>query len=140
MGKKIAPLRVVVDTNVLISALLFGGQPGRLHEMWVGGRLIPLLSRESFAEFSKTLTYPKFRLTPAEVALLVEQELLPYAEVVDATVDATGVCRDEHDDKFLALAASGGASYLITGDRDLLVLKTFGNTQIVTVREILDLM
>ena len=140
MGKKIAPLRVVVDTNVLISALLFGGQPGRLHEMWVGGRLIPLLSRESFAEFSKTLTYPKSRLSPAEVALLVEQELLPYAEVVDATVDATGVCRDEHDDKFLALAASGGASYLITGDRDLLVLKTFGNTQIVTVREILDLM
>jgi putative PIN family toxin of toxin-antitoxin system len=141
MGKKeVAPPRVVIDTNVLVSALLFGGQPGKLRDWWVGGRLVPLVSKETFAEFGKVLAYPKFRLSPAEIAMIVEEELLPYAEVVDVAEDAAGVCRDSHDDKFLALAAAGKASYLVTGDRDLLALQTFGNTQIVTVRDILGLL
>ena len=63
MGKReAAPLRVVVDTNVLLSALLFGGQPGRLRDLWVEGRIVPLVSQETFAEFSKVLYYPKFDL------------------------------------------------------------------------------
>jgi len=108
--------------------------------LWVSGRLVPLVSRETFAEFSKVLSYPKFRLSPAEITAIIEEELLPYADVVDVTDDAAGVCRDSHDDKFLALAASGEASYLVTGDQDLLVLQTFANAQILTVRDFLKLL
>ena len=99
------------------------------------GRLVPLLSQETFAEFRRVLAYPKFRLTPAEISMIVEEELLHFAEVVEATVDASGICRDPHDDKFLSLAASGRADYLITGDQDLLVLRSFEKVRIVTVSE-----
>ena len=139
MGEKVTPLRVVLDTNVLVSALLFGGQPGRLRDLWVGGRFVPLVSKETFAEFSKVLSYPKFRLSAAETTMIIEEELLPYADVVEVTEDAAGVCRDSDDDKFLAVAASGDASYLVTGDKDLLVLKAFGTTRIVTVSDFLEL-
>lgn len=140
MGQKITSVRVVVDTNVLVSGLLFGGEPGRLHDLWVAGQLVPLLSRETFAEFNRVLSYPKFRLSPAEITLLIEEELLPYAEVVDVTEDASGACRDPHDDMFLSLAVSGKALYVITGDRDLLVLNMFRQTRIITVSELLELM
>ena len=135
MGQKVNPVRVVIDTNVLLSGLLFGGAPERICDLWASGRLVPLLSQETFAEFRRVLAYPKFRLTPAEISMIVEEELLPFAEVVEATVDASGICRDPHDDKFLSLAASGRADYLITGDQDLLVLRSFEKVRIVTVSE-----
>ena len=140
MGQKVTPIRVVVDTNVIISGLLFGGEPGRIRDLWIAGRLVPLLSSETFTEFNRVLSYPKFRLSPAEIKMLIEEELLPYAEVVDVTEDATGACRDPKDDKFLALAASGKAAYIITGDLDLLVLQLFRQTRIITVNELLGMM
>jgi uncharacterized protein len=140
MGQKVIPVRVVIDTNVLLSGLLFGGEPGRLHDLWIAERLVPLLSKETFSEFSRVLAYPKFRLSPAEITMLIEEELLPYAEVVDVMEDASGACRDPHDDKFLALAASGKAAYIITGDQDLLVLQLFRKIRIVTVSEIVGIM
>jgi len=140
MGQRVTPVRVVVDTNVLLSGLLFGGEPGRLHELWVQGRLLPLFSKETFTEFRKVLSYPKFRLSKAEITLLVEEELLPYADVLDVTENATGSCRDPKDDMFLALAASGRAAYIFTGDQDLLILQSFGKTRIVTVKQILGIM
>ncbi|HBG05602.1 MAG: putative toxin-antitoxin system toxin component, PIN family [Geobacteraceae bacterium GWC2_58_44] len=140
MGQKVTPVRVVIDTNILVSGLLFGGKPGKLRDLWIAGRLLPLLSKETFTEFRRVLNYPKFRLSPAEIIMLVEEELLPYADVLDVTVDASGACRDPNDDKFLALAASGKAAYLITGDQDLLVLQSFKKTKIVTVNDIAEIM
>ncbi len=137
MGQKIKSLRVVIDTNVLLSALLFGGQPGKLHELWIKGKIVPLVSKETFAEFTRVLSYPKFRLSKAEISMIIEEEILPYTEVVEIIEDIPATCRDRQDDKFLALAASGRAAYLITGDQDLLVLETFGKTRIVTVLEVL---
>lgn len=140
MGQKVTPIRVVIDTNVLVSGFLFGGEPGKICDLWITGRLVPLLSSETFTEFTRVLAYPKFRLSPAEITMLIEEELLPYAEIVDITEDATGACRDPKDDKFLALAASGKAVYIITGDQDLLVLQLFGQTRIITVSELLGMM
>ena len=138
MGQKIKPLRTVLDTNVLVSALLFGGQPGRLRDLWGAGRLVPLVSRETFADFSKVLSYPKFRRTPTEIAALIENELLPFVEVIEAIKPAAGVCRDPHDDMFLALAASGHAAYLVTGDQDLLVLGAYEGCRVVRLAEFLE--
>ena len=140
MGQKVTPIRVVVDTNVLVSDLLFGGEPGKISDLWIVGRIVPLLSSETFTEFNRVLSYSKFRLSPAEITMLIEEELLPYAEVLDVTEDANGVCRDPKDDKFLALAASGKAAYIITGDQDLLVLQLFRQTRIITVGELLGMM
>jgi len=139
MGKKLKPWRVVLDTNTLISALLFGGRSGMLRDLWKSGRIIPLVSKETFAEFRKVLSYPKFKLSQREIRSILNEEILPFVEAVEIVEPVTGVCRDTHDDMFLAVAAGGGAEYLVSGDRDLLVLEHYGKTRIVTVTEFLSL-
>ncbi|HEY4744816.1 MAG TPA: putative toxin-antitoxin system toxin component, PIN family [Desulfuromonadaceae bacterium] len=139
MGQKVEPLGVVLDTNALVSALLFGGRVGRLRDLWREGRIIPLVSKETFAEFRKVLSYPKFKLSQQEIRELLNEEILPFVEPVEITEPCAGICRDPHDDMFLAVAASGGARYLVTGDQDLLELQNHGATRIVTVAEFLSL-
>lgn len=136
MGKKLIPIRVVLDTNVLVSALLFGGRPGMLRDLWKSGRIIPLVTKETFAEFRKVLSYPKFKLTQREIRSILNEEILPFVEPVEIIELVSGICRDPHDDMFLAVAASGDAQFLVTGDKDLLVLKQYRQTEIVTLAEL----
>ena len=134
MGKKIAP-RVVIDTNVLISCLLFRGRVSYLRDLWMDRNIIPLLSRETFDEFRRVLTYPKFSLSPQEIHAIIDNEILPWFDVIETKEPVTGICRDSHDEKFLAVAVHGKASYLITGDQDLLELRIFRSTTIITPQD-----
>jgi putative PIN family toxin of toxin-antitoxin system len=137
MGKKIAPLLVVIDTNVLVSCLLFGGRLERLRELWKARSIVPLISRATFDELHRVLSYTKFSLSPKELQTVIETEILPYFEVVEIIDEISDTCRDPHDDKFLAVAANGKVSWLITGDKDLLVLQVFRQTKIVTPADFL---
>jgi putative PIN family toxin of toxin-antitoxin system len=74
--------RVVIDTNVLVSALLFGGDPGELITLWKEHYIQPLTSKEIMEEYLRVLAYPKFRLTEKEIEYLFTQEILPYFEVI----------------------------------------------------------
>ena len=136
MGKKLTPIRVVLDTNVLVSALLFGGRTVMLRDLWKSGRIIPLVTKETFTEFRKVLSYPKFKLTQREIRSILNEEILPFVEPVEITKQVDGICRDPHDDMFLAVAADGDAKFLVTGDEDLLVLKQYSQTRIVTLAEL----
>jgi putative PIN family toxin of toxin-antitoxin system len=126
-------IRVILDTNVLISALLFSGEPGRIVERWKSGAFVPVFSRDTFDEFRKVLSYPKFSLTVQEIATLIEDEVLPFCEVVEIGEEILGVCRDPADDPFLSCAVAADADFIISGDKDLLALGSFRNIPIVTV-------
>jgi uncharacterized protein len=128
--KKIAP-KVVLDTNVLVSALLFQGTLSKMVDLWKAGRIKPLFSQATFQEFTKVLTYPKFALTPKEILILLEEEVLPYFEVVKVIKEVIGICRDPEDDKFLSCALASGAAFVVTGDDDLLCLKQFETAKII---------
>jgi putative PIN family toxin of toxin-antitoxin system len=128
--------RIVFDTNVLISALIFRGRLGVMVELWREGRILPLLSRETFEEFRDVLDYPKFCLNEEEKEVLVG-EVMRFFEVIEIRHAVSGVCADPDDDKFLALAAGAKADMLVTGDRDLLKLKSFRGTRIVAPQEFL---
>ncbi len=115
--------RVVLDTNVLVSALLFGHRSlGWLVDAWQFGRMTPLASAQTATEFVRVLGYPKFRLSAAERDDMLG-EYLPWCEVVIVRepVDVPD-CRDPGDRMFLALALSAAADALVTGDGDLLAL------------------
>ena len=129
--KKIVP--VVLDTNVVVSGLLFGGTPGRLLSMCRSGALRPFLSRQILAEYLKVLAYPKFELTEAEINFLIYGQILPCFEVI-AVVDDTAavVYADPSDDKFLHCAAAARVHAIVSGDRHLLNLKVFEGIPIVT--------
>ncbi len=137
MGAKKKALRVVVDTNVLVSALLFRGPLAELVGAWAQGRIVQIVSAATFAEFRRVLGYPKFSLTKAEIILIVEQHILPFFEVVEANAHVTGVCRDPHDDMFLTCAVGGVADFLVTGDRDLLDLNTYRGIRIIPPADLL---
>lgn len=118
------PPRVVLDTNVVLSALVFThGATARLRQAWQQGHCLPLVSTATAQELVRVLAYPKFRLSAAEREELLA-DYLPHAEVVAVPSPPPAVpdCRDPHDLPFLHLAAAGAAQALITGDKDLLVL------------------
>ncbi len=115
--------RVVLDTNVLLSALLFqAGTPSWLRHAWQSGTVRPLASSDTTAELIRVLTYPRFRLSAAEREDALA-DYLPWCEVA-AVPRRTRVppCRDPFDRPFLMLAAAAKAEALVTGDRDLLAL------------------
>lgn len=130
-------LRGVFDNNVLVSAALLGGVPRKAFDKFLDDgavlvsvpallELVDILSRE---KFDKYVTYDdrmRFMVSFLKVAEMIE------------TGETITVCRDPKDDKLLELAVCGNADFLITGDKDLLVLNPFRAVEIITPREFLD--
>lgn len=116
-------LRVVIDTNLVLSALVFGGNTAKLRLVWQSDRLIPLVSKATITELIRVLAYPKFKLTASEQEDLLS-DYLPFCETVlmPDILPTAPECRDSMDVPFLVLALVGQADYLVTGDRDLLCL------------------
>jgi uncharacterized protein len=137
MGAKKKTLRVVLDTNVLVSALILKGRISGLVDRWRRGRITPVLSRETFDEFRRVLEYPKFSLSKSEIQEILQQEILPFFEVVERVDPVAGVCREPDDDKFLGCAASAKVAFLVSGDKDLCSLAKFGAVRIVTPDQLL---
>ena len=131
--------RVVIDTNVFISALLFRGPTIRLVSFWQKGTVSVLLSSEVLKEYAKVLSYPKFKLTKKEIKGIIEQELLPYVIPVKVKNHLNIITQDPEDNKFLELAKEGSADYILSGDKHLLELKNFRGIKIVTPAEFVSL-
>ena len=114
--------RIVFDTSVVISALLFRkGHLAWLVGHWRDGGCKPLIVRETATELTRVLRYGKFHL-PSDLFHETLAAYLPYCEIVEVTKKCSVVCRDPKDQPFLDLAHSGKADALVSGDRDLLVL------------------
>ena len=130
--------RVVLDTNCIVSALLFSRKNmAWLRHSWQSGEIVPLVSKDTANELLKVLAYPKFKLTGAEQALLLD-DFLPYAATVTAFKLPRNlpVLRDPADQMYLRLAVTGKAKALVTGDNDLLVIKdSFKSPPIMTLSE-----
>ena len=117
------PPRLVLDTNVALSALLFhAGSLSWLRRAWLSGDIRPLVSRGPAEELIRVLAYPKFRLTDEAREDLLG-EYLPCCEAVGVP-GAVSVpdCRDPCDRPFLELSLAAKADALVTGDKDLLAL------------------
>jgi len=129
VGKKdrseTSPLRVVLDSNVVVSALLFRqGELAWLRAFWQNGRFVPLASRATIAEILRVIGYEKFRLGKGELEEIVAL-YVPHVEIITVTESARRAlpqCQDPEDQEFLALARAGGAGVLVTGDKALLEL------------------
>ena len=132
MGKKPKKIiRVVLDTNVLISGLLFKGKLSRIVGLWQKGKIVPIISKETFEELRTVLEYPKFSLSRVEIKSLIEHEILPYFEVVNVSKHVKGACRDPGDDKFISCAISANADGIVTGDKDLSDMRKYRSVRII---------
>lgn len=132
-------MRLVIDTNVLISALFAGtSPPAHLIVLWREGRFALLTSVEQVDELMRVTRYPKIRsrVAPALAGRLIN-EMRDIAVLVKDPPAVT-VCADPYDNYLLAMAAEGAADFLVTGDkRHLLGMGRYQATKIVTVRDFL---
>ena len=128
-------MRAAIDTNVLLSALLWGGTPHALLEHVRNGTVTLISSPTLLAELARVLDRPKFDVVllssnTSRAQTLAEVRLL--AEVIDPPPLAQPVCRDPDDDAVLALALAAQADVLISGDDDLLCLGSYESIPILT--------
>jgi len=132
-------VRLVIDTNVLISALLADTSlPAQLIVLWRHGRFDLLTAAEQLDELIRVTRYPKIRerLAPALAGRLIN-DLRAIAVMVDR-LPVVDVSADPNDNYLLAIAAAGSADFMVTGDkRDLLGIEVYEGTKIVTVRDFL---
>ena len=137
-------LRAVLDANVFLSAAIHpGGPPGRIIERFLRAESFTLVLSEAIvAEVLRALEYPKVRryirreIDPA----LWFEDLVVLAELVPGTSQLAGVSKDPDDDKYLAAAVEGRASFVVTGDPHLLVVGQYEGIRIVTPRTFLQLL
>jgi uncharacterized protein len=131
-------MRVVLDTNLLCSALMTPGGPAdRLYLAWRDRLFALVTSEEQLEEFRRVTRYPKVRqfIDPAAAGTLHNE--LRYLAILLA-LPAVEVSRDPGDDFLLSMTQAGEADFLVTGDkRDLLSMSSFQKTRIVTARQML---
>ena len=131
-------MRIVLDTNVLVSGVFWAGQPLRVLELWADDRVQVVASESILLEYAavlKEIGCGRGQLVLAEKWLSF---FFQHAALIDVR-SAIDVCRDPDDNKYLSCAADGDADYIVSGDRDLLDLKAFVGIPIVTPRQFLAL-
>lgn len=132
-------MRCVTDTNVVVSGLLWLGNPGRLLEAAANGRITLYTSPVLVAELRSTLSYNRLAKYVERSGLMLDELLTRYLNVAIVVEPHTvpQIVRDPDDDHVLACALAAQADLIITGDDDLLTLKTYQDIPIVAAAEAL---
>lgn len=128
-------MKIVIDTNVIISALFFGGMPRKLIEHFFNGDFSAFVSPQIVQEYTETYEeiHKKYsdRGNPVILQKIIEKSniIIPQKEVT--------ICRDPDDNKFISCALEGKCLYIVSGDNDLLSLGKVEDVEIVTIAEFL---
>jgi uncharacterized protein len=131
-------VKVILDTNVLLSGFYFGGVPGQILEAWSAGKIVPVLSPSILSEYLEAAIELESKYGPTHFESFVSL-LLVHAEVVDAPASLPAqVCTDSHDDKFLACALASSAKVIVTGDGALLAVNGWSGIEIIKPRTFVD--
>ena len=126
-------MKIVLDTNVLVSGILFSGPPHHILRAWSQGRLQLALTSEILEEYRRVAIelqdeYPTIDIAAALELVVVGSELFDPVPMVG------GVCSDPDDDKFLACAIASGAHVVVSGDRHLLEVSGYRGITVMKPR------
>ena len=126
-------MNIVIDTNILVSAVFFGGFPGRIVKAVTEGKLDTFVSKliseeyREIVEGFKEKNSGKFNENLFENFLKTAKSVKPRKKIQ--------ICRDPDDDKFIECAVCAKAFYIVSGDKDLLVLERYGDVEIITAKD-----
>lgn len=128
-------MKIVIDTNVLVSAIFFGGHPRELLEHLVFHRLDAYASNEIITEYRETVEQlsKKYSERPGIIPLTT---IISAMKLIEPLLHID-VCRDPDDNKFIECAVEARCVYIVSGDKDLLSLSSYNDIEIVTVSEFL---
>jgi putative PIN family toxin of toxin-antitoxin system len=125
-------MRIVIDSNVIVAAFGSRGLCYSIFELSLE-RCAIITSEFILREVESTLLN-KFRVSPKAVNEIIEY-IKEFCTICRYNRPGKEVCRDKDDDEILALASDNKVAYIITGDKDLLVLKKYGSVKIISPRE-----
>jgi len=129
-------MKVVLDTNIIISAIFWGGIPEKILDCLSEGKFTLITSEQIVAEISDVLM--DFDMPVADI-LIWRRYLLENSIIVKPTTKIE-VCMDKKDDKFIEAANTAKADFIVSGDKHLLILKEYQQTRILKAREFLELL
>lgn len=129
-----SPIRVVLDTNILVSAILFGGKPEQILRHLIEKKIQVIISSVLLSELKEVFS-KKFPLREPDLELTIRSMEKTF-EIVQPR-RSIDVARDEDDNRVLEAAIEGKCNYIITGDEDLLDLKKYKNIKILTPEDFL---
>lgn len=126
-------MRIVIDTNVLISGVFFGGYPRKILSAVVNQRITACATTEIINEYEE-IVQEMISRKQGHINRAILSPLIKAMEIIES-VTHVEICRDPDDNKFLECAKDSHALYIVSGDKDLLVIGQFGNVQIVTAKD-----
>ena len=129
-------MRVIIDTNVILSAIFFGGIPGRILEAYRDGKLTLVLSPEILEEYRATAARLAEKFDVEYVALL--DWIAIHSEMEQSLPLSVPVCADPDDDKFIACALASNAKIICSGDRHLLDVNGYQEIEVLRPRAFAD--
>jgi putative PIN family toxin of toxin-antitoxin system len=131
-------VKLVLDTNIFISAFFWGGNPRKILERINDDIDSLYIANEILDEIAQVLTRPKFNVDKTNIVRLINAiKEMSLCIAIEGVVK--GVCRDSKDDMILECGWRCNADYIITGDNDLLSLKNFRGIEIITVNQYVNL-
>lgn len=136
-------MRVVLDTNILISSFFYGGLPRQVYNAALQKQYRVLYSDALTAELRRVLAYEKFRDRLARTSQTIDDLVEAFSivgERVNAATVPENVVRDRKDSAIIACAVGGRADYIVTGDLDVLTLEHYEGVHIVTPADFLDIL
>ena len=134
-------MRVVVDTNIVLSGMFWGGIPAQVYDGAIEGRYTLLVTEDLIAELDRVLRYPKFEKHLTQRGLWINELVAEFrklaAIVLPAEIPSNAV-RDTKDTPILACAVGGQADFIVSGDSDLLALGAYADIPILTPTQFLE--
>jgi putative PIN family toxin of toxin-antitoxin system len=129
-------VKLVLDTNIFISAFFWGGHPRKVLERIIDNTDELYVTKEILEEITSVMSRPKFKINTDVITYFI-QSIEDISQKIIVRNNIKNICRDSEDDKILECALIAKADYIITGDNDLLVLEKYENVKIITAAKYL---
>jgi len=126
-------MKIVIDTNVLISGVFFGGFPRKILSAVIGQEITACATAEIINEYEE-IVQEMISKKQGYINTAILSPLIKVMEIIEP-VTRVEICRDPDDNKFLECAKDSHALYIVSGDKDLLVIERYENVQIVTAKD-----
>lgn len=126
-------MRIVIDTNVLVSGVFFGGFPRKILSAVVSRKITACATAEIINEYEE-IVQEMIDRKQGHIDSAILSPLIQVLEVIEP-ITHVEICRDPDDDKFLGCAKDSHALYIVSGDKDLLVIEEYENIQIMTAKD-----
>jgi putative PIN family toxin of toxin-antitoxin system len=130
-------MKIILDTNVLISGIFFSGPPSQILQAWQNKRFQIVLSEQILSEYQRVSDELSYKYPQVDIAPIIELVTI-HGQLIDTKGVDISICEDPDDDKFIECAIAGKCDIIVSGDKHLLKLAVYKGIKIIRPREFVE--